>query len=326
MAKGAARLADICTGHRKGSPRPNNQGSPDTFFNNRPAHRQSDSWPVHRRPKIHKSFLADGSPSVFTNSLRQGRIGDPVACGSKVMTGSNDVFIGGKVSVAPSNLFSNGKFDPPRPMSNSEREGLAANSANRNKYRNPDGSIPSDSNLNPEIGENEDPPATQSDVKWDDCEDQPDTSVPAGQRVYESAKQRLREAEGGAWREGGNNQNIMQLYKDVGIPQNSDSVHWCAGFVGSVLKRSCSDYRRTLRAADYNNYGQQLDKNNPSALQPGDVVVFSRSGGSGHVAIVDRYDPATNKIFYIGGNQSNNVTLGSRTYNPSQIQGIGRPR
>lgn len=325
MSKGAARLADICTGHPKAAPRPNTQGSPDTFINNRPAHRQSDAWGLHGRKRKHTSVLADGSPSVFTNNLRQGRIGDPVACGSKVMTGSEDVFVGGVCPVSPSNLFANGGFDPPRPMSKSERAGLAANAANRDKYRNSDGSVPEDSNLNPEIGENEDPPKTQEDVKWNDCDDTPDTSVPAGQRVYDSARQRLKEADSGAWKEGGNNQNILQLYKDVGIPQSSDTVHWCAGFVGSVLKRSCTDYRKTLRAADYNQYGQQLDKNNPAALRPGDVVVFSRSGGSGHVAIVDRYDPATNKIFYIGGNQSNNVTLGSRTYNPLQIQGIGRP-
>ena len=94
MSKGAARLADICDGHRRISPRANDQGSPDVFINGRPAHRQSDSWPVHRRPRIHKSFLASGSPTVYTNNLQQGRIGDPVACGSKVATGSTDVFIG----------------------------------------------------------------------------------------------------------------------------------------------------------------------------------------------------------------------------------------
>lgn len=94
MSKGAARIYDICTGHRGISPRPNNQGSPDTFINNRAVHRQSDSWPVHRSPKVHKSFLAAGSTLVYVNGLQQGRIGDPVACGSKVATGSTDVFVG----------------------------------------------------------------------------------------------------------------------------------------------------------------------------------------------------------------------------------------
>lgn len=324
MGRGAARLADICTGHPRGSPRPNNQGSPDVFINGRPAHRQSDSWPIHRRLPIHKSFLAAGSPSVYTNGLQQGRIADPVACGSRVKTGSSDVFVGGKLSVTPSNLFSGGGFDSPRPLSRNERSGLLSNAANRGQYLNADGSVPSDSGTNPEVGENENPAVTNDEVTWDECEDQ-DSSQTPNQRVYNSAKQRLAEAQAGAWREGGNNPNILQLYKDVGIPQSSDSVHWCAGFVGSVLKRSCSPYKKTLRAADYNNYGQALDKNNPAAVQPGDVVVFKRSGGSGHVAIVDRYDPATNRIYYIGGNQSNNVTLTSRVYDPSQVQGLNRP-
>lgn len=107
MTKPAARLADICTGHRRAGPRPNNQGSPDVFINGRPAHRQTDSWPVHRRPKIHKSYLASGSPTVYTNGLQQGRVGDPVACGSKVATGSPDVFVGSG-SFSPSIEYSQG--------------------------------------------------------------------------------------------------------------------------------------------------------------------------------------------------------------------------
>ncbi|WP_184049032.1 PAAR domain-containing protein [Roseospira visakhapatnamensis] len=42
----------------------------------------------------HDSILASGSPTVYVNSLQISRIGDPVACGSSVMTGSPDVFAG----------------------------------------------------------------------------------------------------------------------------------------------------------------------------------------------------------------------------------------
>lgn len=71
-------------------PRPNCQGSPNVFVNNLPAHRQGDKW----LPHPHDSILCKGSPTVYTNGRQQGRVGDPVCCGSTVMTGSLNVFVG----------------------------------------------------------------------------------------------------------------------------------------------------------------------------------------------------------------------------------------
>jgi uncharacterized Zn-binding protein involved in type VI secretion len=90
----ATRLGDICTGHGCWPPRPNDQGSPDVFVNGIPWHRQSDHWVTHCCPPCHDSILAHGSPTVFVNGLEAGRVGDPVACGSLVATGSDDVFCG----------------------------------------------------------------------------------------------------------------------------------------------------------------------------------------------------------------------------------------
>jgi len=39
---GAARYADICTGHDCWPSRPNDEGSPNTFINNKKAHRVGD--------------------------------------------------------------------------------------------------------------------------------------------------------------------------------------------------------------------------------------------------------------------------------------------
>jgi len=39
--------------------------------------------------------LAQGSASVFVDGRALGRIGDPVACGSRVAQGSPNVFAGG---------------------------------------------------------------------------------------------------------------------------------------------------------------------------------------------------------------------------------------
>lgn len=94
----AARLGDRCTGHGCWPSRPNDQGSPNVFVNGQPSHRQGDHWAVHCCPEIpecHDSHLAIGSPTVSINGREAGRVGDFVACGSLVATGSPNVFIGG---------------------------------------------------------------------------------------------------------------------------------------------------------------------------------------------------------------------------------------
>lgn len=101
MAKGAARLRDMCTGHGPYPPRPNCQGSPDVFINSLPAHRKTDSWLIHCHISCHTGMLATGSPTVFTNGLAQGRIGDSVNCGSRVATGSPDTFVGETIVSGP---------------------------------------------------------------------------------------------------------------------------------------------------------------------------------------------------------------------------------
>jgi len=92
------RLGDTGTGHGCWPSRPNDAASPDVFVNGIAAHRQGDHWAAHTCPSIpetHASNLASGSSSVFANGKRLGRIGDPVACGSSVATGSANVFAGG---------------------------------------------------------------------------------------------------------------------------------------------------------------------------------------------------------------------------------------
>ena len=97
----AARFDDICTGHGCFTPRANVQVSHNVFTNSKPNHRQGDAWATHccTHPDMlhgcHASVLAAGSGSVYINGKQAWRIGDPVACGSTVATGSGNVFIGG---------------------------------------------------------------------------------------------------------------------------------------------------------------------------------------------------------------------------------------
>jgi len=92
------RLGDVCTGHGCWPPRASTGASPDVFADGIAVHRQGDAWAPHTCPAIpetHASVLASGSATVFADGLHLGRIGDPVACGSSVATGSTTVFAGG---------------------------------------------------------------------------------------------------------------------------------------------------------------------------------------------------------------------------------------
>lgn len=77
-------------------PRPNIQASHNVFVNSRGWHRKGDVYNIHcNDDDCHKSRLANGSSSVYVNSLPAGRIGDPVECGSAVARGSGNVNAGG---------------------------------------------------------------------------------------------------------------------------------------------------------------------------------------------------------------------------------------
>lgn len=91
----AHRHTDVCTGHGCFPSRPNATASSNVFANNLGAHREGDSWKVHCCLVCHSSVLQSGSPNVYVNNKQWGRIGDPVACGSKCKTGSSNVFING---------------------------------------------------------------------------------------------------------------------------------------------------------------------------------------------------------------------------------------
>ena len=66
------------------------------YVNGKAAHRSGDGWGVHCNdvPVCHASALGGGSSTVFVNGKALGRVGDPVACGSSVASGSSNVFAG----------------------------------------------------------------------------------------------------------------------------------------------------------------------------------------------------------------------------------------
>lgn len=95
MGEPAARLNDMCTGHGCFPPRKNISASNNVFINGRGAVRVGDQWEVHCcDDSCHSSQQAVGSRSVFVNAQPLARVGDMIMCGSRVATGSGDVFAG----------------------------------------------------------------------------------------------------------------------------------------------------------------------------------------------------------------------------------------
>lgn len=82
-------------GHQCWHPRPCIMASTDVFVNGRGVNRVGDMWMVHCcHSKCHPGKTARGSSSVFANGKPVGRIKDAISCGSKIMTGSSNVFAG----------------------------------------------------------------------------------------------------------------------------------------------------------------------------------------------------------------------------------------
>lgn len=140
-------------------------------------------------------------------------------------------------------------------------------------------------------------------------------------------------AEGTAWHETGHNDKIIQLYHDVGFQSvTSDQVAWCAAFVGSVLKNTCHAYLPSLLAAAYDSYGSRVTTRDHAATKEaivgghaklGDILVFDRDEGSGHVAFFMGYSDG--QLTYVGGNQSNTVCARSLPIDNTRVRSLRRP-
>lgn len=100
------------------------------------------------------------------------------------------------------------------------------------------------------------------------------------------------------------NPKVVQMYAESGFPYiNDDETPWCAAAVGAWLKRAGLKPSGSLMARSYLNWGETT-----SHPKRGDIVIFSRGKApSGHVAFYLGEDK--NKIYHIGGNQSNAVTV-----------------
>ena len=83
------RVTDVASAHGPFPATKVIMGSPDTFVNSLPVHRNGDTIASH----THARAASGGSPNVFVNGKAVVRVGDSVSCGGTLITGSPDTFV-----------------------------------------------------------------------------------------------------------------------------------------------------------------------------------------------------------------------------------------
>ena len=119
----------------------------------------------------------------------------------------------------------------------------------------------------------------------------------------------------------GSNQTIMNYAKDCGFSDyKSDETAWCSLFINWVALKAGMQRTKSLAARSWLLVGK-----NTVQPEPGDIVVFwrdSRDSWKGHVGIYMGYSQDGTRIYCLGGNQGNQVSV--TAYPSSQLLGFRR--
>lgn len=103
------------------------------------------------------------------------------------------------------------------------------------------------------------------------------------------------------------NPTIMAWAKEVGLAKaySDDSVPWCGLFAALVAHRAgWPPVEAPLWARNWSKFGRAVT---PKEASLGDVLVFQRPGGGGHVGFYVGHDAGYYHV--LGGNQSDAVTI-----------------
>lgn len=104
------------------------------------------------------------------------------------------------------------------------------------------------------------------------------------------------------------NPEVLKYARETGITGvTNDEVPWCSTFVNWVAMRAGLQYSRKANARSWLDVG--LKVNEP---EPGDVVVFWRENQQswkGHVAFFLGISTDKKRVYCIGGNQGNRVSV-----------------
>jgi uncharacterized protein (TIGR02594 family) len=105
----------------------------------------------------------------------------------------------------------------------------------------------------------------------------------------------------------GNNERILEYQELTGLEFGRDSVAWCSIFANWVALQANLPQSNKANARSWLDVGRKT-----SSPKPGDVVVFwrfSKTDWRGHVGFFIGYKEGGDKIYCIGGNQSDMVNI-----------------
>jgi uncharacterized protein (TIGR02594 family) len=106
-----------------------------------------------------------------------------------------------------------------------------------------------------------------------------------------------------------NNPAIVNYAREAGFPWvNDDETPWCSIFVNWVAKKAGLQGSNQANARSWLLTGMHVD-NTP---EPGDIVVFWRDqpdSWQGHVGIFFGFSIDNKRVYCLGGNQGNQVSL-----------------
>ncbi|MFW6310394.1 MAG: TIGR02594 family protein [Prolixibacteraceae bacterium] len=104
------------------------------------------------------------------------------------------------------------------------------------------------------------------------------------------------------------NPEILKYAKDTEIEgMTSDEIPWCSSFVNWVAWKAGLQYSGKPNARSWLNMGTKV-----TSPEPGDIVVFWRENPQswkGHVGIFLGISPDRKRVYCLGGNQGNRVSV-----------------
>lgn len=110
------------------------------------------------------------------------------------------------------------------------------------------------------------------------------------------------------------NPEVLKYAKETKIPNiNTDEVAWCSTFVNWVAWKAGLQYSGKANARSWLNVGTKVTE-----PEPGDVVVFWRESPQswkGHVGIFLGFSGDKKRVYCLGGNQGNRVSVSAYRVN-----------
>ncbi len=113
---------------------------------------------------------------------------------------------------------------------------------------------------------------------------------------------------------GSHNPEILKYAKETGISGiTSDEIPWCSTFVNWVAWKAGLQYSGKANARSWLNTGTRV-----TTPEPGDIVVFWRESPEswkGHVGIFMGVSTDKKRVYCLGGNQGNRVSVSAYRMN-----------